>query len=239
MIGGFIITGTELKKVLLRAIGPSLRQSGLTDAMRDPVLELYGPDGKLLRVNDNWRDDPAQAAKVQASGIPPRDGLESAIAATLPAGNYTAVVSGTHSTAGTALVEVYDLAPAARSRLANISTRGLVENANGLIGGFILGGGSGSKVLIRALGPSLAEFGIEGVLNDPKIALHDAQGTLIGANDNWRSQNPADISATGVPPDNAAEAAILTELPAGAYTAVVTGAKYGTGVALVEVYTLP
>jgi len=242
MIGGFIVTGNTSKKVIVRAIGPSLAKSGLTNVLADPVLELRGPDGSLILSNDNWRDNPDQALLIQASGIPPQDYLESAIVATLPPAGYTAVVSGKSNGMGLGLVEVYDLDQSGDSRLANISTRAVVGTGdNVIIGGFILGGTNGTpRIIIRAIGPSLARFGIANSLADPTLELRDGNGMLIAFDDNWRD-NPAQaaqIIAAGFQPQNDLEAVIAITSPPGAYTAIVTGKGGGTGVALIEVYNL-
>ena len=235
MIGGFIITGNSPKKVVVRAIGPSL-QGMLSGALADPILELRGADGALLGQNDNWRDDVSQASYLEANSFAPSHSLESALVATLAPGNYTAAVTGKNGFTGVGLVEVYDVNQAANSQLANISTRGVVQSAdNVLIGGFILGGNSGSaKVLIRAIGPSLANFGVPNALSDPTLELHDGNGALLQSNDNWKDHEQA-IAQTGLSPNDLSEAAIFAELAPGAYTAIVAG-KGSTGVALVEVY---
>jgi plastocyanin len=239
MIGGFIITGNADKKVIVRAIGPSLQQAGVNDALADPVAELRGPNGSLITNNDNWMD--TQRVDIEASGVAPQNDLESAIVATLQPGNYTVVVSGKNSTAGVGLVEVYDLSQGADARLANISTRGPVRTGgNVMIGGFILGSGNGNaNVIVRALGPSLAQAGINGALADPTLELHDGNGALLNSNDNWKESQQAEIEATGIPPQNDLEPAIKAALPAGAITAIVAGKDGTTGVGLIEVYRLP
>ncbi len=235
LIGGFIITGTDPKMVILRAIGPSLTDFGVAGALADPVLELRALDGSVIASNDNWTTD---RAAIEATGLQPSKDLESAIVATLDPGAYTAIVNGKDGTTGVGLVEAYDLDTAAASELANISTRGFVATeSNVMIGGFILG--SEANVLIRAIGPSLTDFGVDGALADPTLELRDVQGTLISSNDNWRDPNEAEIEATGLQPSKDAESAVLETLSAGAYTAIVQGAGATTGVGLVEVYRLP
>lgn len=238
MIGGFIITGQAPKKVIVRAIGPSLQQAGVNDALADPVVEVRAGNGALIRSNDNWRDD--QQAEIEATGIPPRDNLESAIVATLAPGNYTAIVSGENGTAGVGLVEVYDLDAAGNSRVANISTRGAVGTANDvMIGGFILGNNSGSaKVILRGLGPTLVNSGINGVLADPTLELRNGNGELIRANNNWKDTQQAEVQATQIAPANDFESAIVATLAPGSYTAILAGSNGGTGVGLVELYQL-
>ncbi|MEY2557737.1 MAG: hypothetical protein QOE34_1162 [Verrucomicrobiota bacterium] len=237
VIGGFIITGTQAKTVLIRAIGPSLAKSGITEPLPDPILELHTPGGTVT--NDNWMD--SQKTDIQSTGLAPKDDRESAILVTLSPGSYTAIVRGhAEMPSGVAVVEVYDLDLTVDSTLANISTRGFVGTGeNVMIGGFIIGGGNGAgKVIIRALGPSLADAGVTGVLSDPTITLRDANGLQLAFNDDWAETQPTEIYETGIPPPNGFESAIVTTLPSGHYTAVVQGVKSGTGVGLIEVYNL-
>jgi hypothetical protein len=239
-IGGIIITEGEAKRVLLRAIGPSLSNFGITDPLADPVLELHAGDGSLIVSNDNWKD--AQMAEIEATGLAPTNDLESAIIETLDPGLYTAVVSGKAGGTGVGLVEAYDLDQSATSQLGNLSTRGFVDIGNNvMIGGFILGPDDAldANVLVRAIGPSLVDFGVTDALADPVLELHDANGTLLVSNDNWRSDQETEIEATGLQPTNDLESAILMALAPGGYTAVVSGSGGSTGVALVEVYRLP
>ena len=235
LIGGFIITGTQPKKVIVRAIGPSLPLAG---ALADPVLELHGPGAFATITNDNWRSD--QEAEIIATGIPPTNDLESAIVATLPANNsaYTAIVRGVNNGTGIGLVEAYDLDRTVDSKLANISTRGLVQTGdNVLIAGTIVLGQTSQRVIVRAIGPSL---NLPGKLADPTLELRDGNGALLRSNDNWRSDQEAEIIATGIPPTNDLESAIVATLPANgaSYTAIVRGVNGTTGVAVVEVYAL-
>jgi Carboxypeptidase regulatory-like domain/Beta-propeller repeat len=235
LIGGFIITGTQPKKVIVRAIGPSLPLAG---ALADPVLELHGPGAFATITNDNWRSD--QQAEIIATGIPPTNDLESAIVATLPANSsaYTAIVRGVNNGTGIGLVEAYDLDRSVDSKLANISTRGLVQTGdNVLIAGTIILGQTSQNVIVRAIGPSL---NVTGKLADPTLELRDGNGGLVRSNDNWRSDQEAEIIATGIPPTNDLESAIVATLPANgaSYTAIVRGVNNTTGVAVVEVYAL-
>ncbi len=233
LIGGFIITGTQPKRIIARAIGPSLPLAG---ALVDPVVELHGSGGFATITNDNWRSD--QEAEIIATTIPPNNDSESAIVATLPANGlaYTAIVRGVNNGTGIGLVEAYDLERTVDSKLANISTRGLVQTGdNVLIGGFIVVGQNSLRVIVRAIGPSLP---VPGALVDPTLALHDGNGALIVANDNWRSDQEAEIMATTIPPTNDLESAIVRDLMPGNYTAIVRGANNTTGVALVEAYSL-
>jgi hypothetical protein len=235
LIGGFIITGTQPKKVIIRAIGPSLPLAG---ALADPVLELRSSSGSLILSNDNWRSN--QEAEIIATTIPPSNDLESAIVATLPANgsHYTAIVRGVNDGTGIGVVEAYDLNHAVDSKLANISTRGLVQTGdNVLIGGMIVLGQNPLRVIVRAIGPSLSSF-FTGALADPTLELRDGNGGLIDSNDNWRSDHEQEIIATTVPPTNDMESAIVRNLAPGNYTAIVRGVNDTTGVAVVEAYNL-
>ena len=239
-IGGFIITGSAPKHVLLRAIGPSLAQFGVPNVLADPVLELHGPGAFATVTNDNWRDDPVQEALILAAGIPPADNLESAIDATLNPGAYTAVVRGKNDTSGVALVEVYDLSQAVLAKLANISTRAFVSTGgNIVIAGFILGGQNGNdRIVVRGIGPSLTAFGVPNALANPTLELRNSDGTLLVSNNDWQD-NPAqaaELIAAGLAPTNNLESGIATTLPPGLYTALLAGLNNGTGVGLVEVY---
>jgi uncharacterized protein GlcG (DUF336 family) len=239
LIGGFIITGTEPKKVIVRAIGPSLSQFGIDSALADPTLELHDQTGAVVATNDNWNE--SQQAEIEATGIPPVNELESAIVRILAPGAYTAVVGGKDGAQGTAVVEVYDLSPASNSTLANISTRGAVGGASDvMIGGFIIGGETGStRVLVRSVAPSLAAFGITNAMPDPTMDLRDVNGTLIASNDNWKDGPQTEIEATSLAPSDDLEAAIITTLPSGTYTAVIREKNGGSGIGLFEVYNVP
>lgn len=238
MIGGFIITGNVPKKVIIRAIGPSLTQAGIADVLQDPVLELRAADGSLISSNDNWKD--SQADEIQASGVAPKNDLECAIVKTLDPGSYTAIVSGKNQGVGVGLVELYDLAEAADARLANISTRGLVQtDTNVMIGGFILGhGGGAARIVVRAIGPSLRQAAVSGALADPTLELHDSNGALVRSNDNWKDPEEWQLQATGIAPNDDAEAAIMATLAPAPYTAIVAGKSGSTGIALVEFFNL-
>jgi len=240
LIGGFIVSGTTPKKVILRAIGPSLSAFGLTGLLQDPILELHDGTGATIFSNDNWRD--TQEAEIMATGIPPNDDRESAIVITLDPGAYTAILQGKNGTTGTALVEAYDLDATPDSRLSNISTRGLVGTfTNVLIGGLIVSSEESAQanVVVRALGPSLGSMNVAGALQDPTLELHDNNGALLASNDNWRDSQEGIISSAGLAPNDDREAAIFAILPAGAYTAVVQGRNATTGVGLVEAYNIP
>ncbi len=236
LIGGFIITGTLPKKVIVRGIGPSLGTAGVSGALADTVLELHEPDGTVI-TNDNWKD--TQEAEITATTVPPKNDLESAIVATLDPGVYTAIVSGKNGGTGIALVEAYDLDQTGDSQLANISTRGFVETGdNVMIGGFIVGGNTGS-VALRAIGPSLATLGVTDALVDPFLELHDSNGAVVASNDNWQDSADKQVFIdNGIAPTSDKESIILGTLVPGSYTVIVSGVGGGTGVGLVEAYNL-
>lgn len=234
MIGGFIITGIQRKTVIVRGLGPSLPVPG---ALADPVIEVHGSAGELLATNDNWRD--GLYAQQVANTLPPVDDLESALWGILTPGAYTVVVRGNNDTTGVGLCEVYDLDQTVDSKLANISTRGFVGTGdNVMVGGAIVVGSAPAKVLLRAIGPSLTNAGLPNALGDPTLELYDADGVLLASNDNWRSDQEAAIIATGIPPTDDLESAIVHNFAPGNYTAIVRGVNDTTGVALVEVYGL-
>ena len=239
-IGGFIITGSAPKHVLLRAIGPSLTQFGVPNALTDPVLELHGSGAFVTTTNDNWRDDPGQEAAIKATGIPPTNDLESAIDATLAPGAYTAIVRGNGNTSGVGLIEVYDLSQAVPAKLANISTRAFVGTGDNIvIAGFMLGGNSGDdRVVVRGIGPSLTAAGVTNALADPKLELRDGNGALLVANNDWQDDpaQAAELTAAGLAPTNNLESGMAMSLPPGPYTALLAGLNNDTGIGLVEVY---
>jgi Matrixin len=239
LIGGFMIRGPQSKRVILRAIGPSLGAIGVPNALANPMLELHGPSG-VIASNDDWPSSP-QVDEVSASGMAPNDAHESAIVVTLSPGNYTAVVSGYQGGQGVGLVEAYEL-DANETRMVNLSTRGRVGvSDDAMIGGLIVQGSAPKRVIVRALGPSLATgpSPIAGALVDPVLELRDGSGALMASNDNWNNSPQHDeIVATGVPPSDTRESAIIATFGPGNYTAIVRGVNNTTGVALVEAYDL-
>ena len=242
LIGGFILTGSTSKKVILRAIGPSLKANNqsLPGRLLDPTLTLFDGAGSPLDTNDDWMNSP-QKQQIIDSTVAPTDPKESAIVRTLPPGNYTAIMSGVGGTSGIGVVELYDLDQAAPANPANIATRGFVEtDDNVMIGGFIVGGSQSRTVLARAIGPSLTPLGVPNALQDPVLELHNSAGTTIASNDSWKSDQETQITATGLAPSDIREAAILSvPLSPGNYTAIVRGSGNTAGVALVEIYQLP
>jgi N-acetylneuraminic acid mutarotase len=253
MIGGFIVQGSQTKRVIIRAIGPELTRFGVPNPLFNPTLELHDGTGALIASNDNWMTTiiggiitSNQFVEIRDSGHAPGDGRESAIIADLAPGNYTAIVRGVDNMTGVALAEVYDLSADASSILGNISTRSFVQTGdNAMIGGFIVQGTQPKRVIIRGIGPELTQHGVPNPLGDPTLELHNGTGVLIASNDNWqttiiggiiiRNQVQA-IMLSGHAPAQPSESAIIADLPPGNYTAIVRGVNNTTGVALVEVY---
>ena len=255
MIGGFIVQGDEPKRVIVRAIGPELSQYGVPDFLADPTLELHDGTGALIASNDSWLHTiiggiitTNQVQDIRNSGHAPTDARESAIIGELPAGNYTAIVRGVNNTMGVALAEVYDLNPQSSSMLTNVSTRALVQLGDDvMIGGFIIHGTQPKRVIVRAIGPELTQYGVPNVLPDPTLELHDGSGALIASNDDWQhtiiggiitADQVRDIRTSGHAPTDPRESAIIAELPPGNYTGIVRDKNIVIGVGLVEVYDL-
>ena len=238
LIGGFVLSGTGTKQVLMRGLGPTLTDFGITGALADPTLELHDAGGGLITSNDNWRE--SQEAAIQATGKAPTHDSEAAILQTLAPGNYTAILAGKNNTSGVGLVEVYDQSATSGAELSNISSRGQVGTGNDvMIGGFV-SAVADTRVIVRALGPTLTQFGVTGALADPVLGLFDTNGNAIASNDNWQqSAQAAQIQSSGFAPPNALEPAIISTRPLGNTTAIVSGKNGTTGVALVEVYLLP
>ena len=258
VIGGFIVQGSGTDRVIIRALGPELTQYGVSNALHNPTLELHDGSGALIASNDNWVMTiiggiitQSQVRDIMASGYAPTNGLESAIIADLPPGNYTAIVRGVNDTTGVGLIEVYDLNDPGivpSSFLRNISSRSVVLTGDDvMIGGFIVQGSGTKRVIVRAIGPELSQHGVPFPLPDPTLELHDGSGAVIASNDNWQTtvlggiitkDQVMDIQGSGYAPTQASESAIIADLAPGRYTAIVRGKNITVGVALVEVYDL-
>jgi hypothetical protein len=234
MIGGFIITGTEPKTEIVRGIGPSLAVPG---ALADPVIEVHGPSGQLLGSNDNWRDAGTRQ-QIIGSGLEPSNDLESALWGIIEPGAYTVIVRGNNDATGVGLFEVYDLDQTAESKLANVSTRGFVGNGDDvmIVGAIVVG--TAPRVLFRACGPTLEDVGVPDALRDPLLQLYDGNGGLVAANYDWRDDQEAEIIATGIPPLNDLESAIVRDLVPGPYTAIMRDTHDTPGNGRIEAYTL-
>ena len=236
MIGGFIIAGENPKNIILRAIGPSLTGFGVSDALSQPLLNLYDSAGALIASNQTWRAE--QAQMIQDTGLAPADDREAALVSSLVRGAYTAVVNDVNNNIGVALFEFYDLDPT-NGELTNLSTRGKVETADRvMIGGFIVDGDQAARFVLRAIGPSLAAAGISDALIDPILELRNGDGSLVFANDNWRHDQEEQLTASGLAPTDDRESAMIITLTPGSYTAVVSGSGGTTGVALFEIYKI-
>ena len=239
LIGGFIINGSMRKRILVRALGPSLTALGVSGALSNPTLGIYNAQGQVIAANDNWKS--SQQVDIENTGLAPTDDRESAVIVALDPGEYTAIVSGVSGETGVALIDAFDLNTqiAPTSQPINVSARAhVLTGDNVLIGGFMVSGTGPRRVIVRGLGPSLANAGVQGALADPQIVLIDANGQTIASNDNWQDTQQAEIQATGLAPSNDAESAIVATLNPGAYTVIVSGVGNSTGVALVEVYAL-
>ena len=244
LIAGFIMSGSASKRLAVRALGPSLTALGVPNALANPILELRDSTGATIATNDDW-GSAANNQDVTDVGLAPGSPQESAILTTVPSSTtgtaYTAIMRGLNDTTGVGVVEVYDLDSGPSSTLLNISTRGQVGvDPNALIGGFILGGTESKQIFVRAIGPSLTQFGIPNALANPTLELRNAQGGLVDSNDDWmNSPQKTQIENSGLAPTRTEESAVLQTLAAGQYTAIVRGADGGTGIGSVEVYQLP
>jgi phospholipase/lecithinase/hemolysin len=238
-IVGFIVTGDVTKKVLVRGLGPSLTAKNVPNVLANPTVTLFDEAGTVLASNDDWKQSP-QATEIMNTGIPPQHDLESAIIASLPPGQYTAVLAGNNNTTGNGLIEVYDLESGTTSTLGNLSTRGFVGTGDDvMIGGLIMKDGKSAIVVVRAIGPTLSSLNVANPLLDPTLELFDGNGTSLAFNDNWKDGQPQAVSATELAPVDNRESVIVAFLAPGNYTAVVRGNADTTGVALVETYRIP
>jgi uncharacterized protein YkwD len=247
LIEGFIVQGPagSTKKILVRAIGPSLIPFGVPDAVANPTLDIFDANSTKVASNDNWKTTQQggiitgdQFAEINGSGVAPSNDLESAIVANLAPGSYTAVVRGANNSVGTGVVDAFDLSAASTAKLANVATRGLIQPGDKLmIGGFIIQNGS-VRVVVSALGPSLAAFGITNALPDTTLQLRDQNGVIVRENDNWMTDQKAELEATGLQPTNNLEAALVQTIPPGQYTAQVRGKPEATGTGVVQVFFL-
>ncbi len=238
LIGGFILSGANTKRVLVRGIGPSLTGAGLSDVLSDPTLELRDPNGVMLFENNDWQD--FQKSEIEQTTLAPKDDREAAIVFDVRgAGNYTILLRGTDQGSGIGLIEIYDLSQNVGS-LVNVSTRGFVATGDrAMIGGAIIGTGSNpAQTIVRGIGPSLVDAGIEDSLADPTLELRSSTGALLAANNDWKTSQQSPIEQTGIPPKRDLESAIVADLSPGGYTAILRGNGNGVGTALVEFYQL-
>jgi hypothetical protein len=247
LIEGFTVQGPagSTKKIIVRAIGPSLASAGITSPLANPTLTIFDANNNQIAFNDNWQTTVPggiitgdQVAEINASTVAPTNAAESAIVANLTPASFTAVVRGANNTKGTAVVDAYDLSPGSAAKLVNVATRGLINPGDGLlIGGFIIQNGS-VKLVVRAIGPSLTAFGIANALPDTTLQLKDQNGTIVRENDDWMTTQKAELEATGLQPSNSLEAALVETIAPGNYTALVRGKPEATGTGVVQVYFL-
>jgi hypothetical protein len=238
LIAGFIIQGDANKRILIRGIGPSLATFGIADPLQDPTLDLNVSGGDLIASNDNWPEN-SNTAEIMTSGLAPVNPNEAALLLSVAPGSYTAVLRGKGGSTGIGLVEVYDLDAEGAAKVVNISTRGFIlTGENVMIGGLIITGNDSSQLVLRGIGPSLSDFGVPDVLADPLLELHDGNGALIQANNDWRQTQEVALQDTGLAPTDNLESAILISVSPGNYTAILKGADGGIGNGLIEVYKL-
>lgn len=241
LIAGMYISGTVSKKIVIRGIGPSLSNYGISGAMADPTIELRNSAGTLLASNDNWQQS-TQYQEIQSSGFAPSNYYESAIIATLAPGSYTTTLQGVGGTTGVGVVEVYDLQPA-NSKLVNLSSRAYVDTGdNAVFAGLYVSTGSPSdltaRLAIRGIGPTLGNYGLSNTLQDPTLELRNASGTLIASNNNWQDSQASEIQSAGMAPGNYYESVIIRLLSPGSYTAILRGYNNTVGTGSIEIYRL-
>ncbi|HUG12987.1 MAG TPA: M12 family metallo-peptidase [Opitutaceae bacterium] len=249
LIGGFVISGPP-KTVIVRAVGPSLLPPpyNIANALLDPKLEIRPPSAPetLIAANDDWMQSP-NAAALQATQWAPTDPREAAEILTLPAGDYTVMVSGKNDTTGIGLVEIYEQGRNG-NKVINLSTRAWVDtDFNVMIGGFVIEGAPGEtkRVLIRVLGPTLEDYQVPDALFDPAARLYNAAGELLLDNDDWDAgPHQEEITALGRAPGNRREPAMLIDIAPGAYTVIVRPFEnpppdgIQPGIGLIEVYEI-
>jgi hypothetical protein len=242
LIGGFIIRDGNAKRLAVRAIGPSLGAAGIPNPMANPTLELRDANQTLIASNDNWVDSPDREL-LTALGLAPSSDAEAAVILNVPSGatnnGYTALVRSADGGPGVGLVEVFDLDTAAGSTILNLSTRGEVgAGDNVMIGGFITGGADDRRLVVRAIGPSLTQFGVDRALQNPRLELRNAQGVMVTSNDDWQNDpGAAEIQSFGLSPSDSRESATILTLPSGGYTVIISGSgEQPSGVALIEIF---
>ncbi|MSU22899.1 MAG: hypothetical protein EXS32_03650 [Opitutus sp.] len=255
---GFVVSAGAAKPLLVRGIGPSLTQFGVTGVLADPKISLLSGTQQLITENDDWSSDSAAgaitaAAAARVGAFPLVPGTkDAAFIWPLSAGSATVQLTG-GGTTGIALAELYDTDPTpagaqtlvAVSRLINVSARAQVTTGGGiLIAGFVLNGNVSKQILLRAVGPSLSQFNVTGRLADPKLEVFDANSKSIAVNDDWRGDTVlrtafTSVGAFGLNSSTSLDAVLLVTLAPGSYTAQVSGVSGATGIALVEIYEVP
>lgn len=251
LIAGFVIQGEGAKRVLIRAIGPTLNAFAVASPLPDPAVTLVDENGRTLAESDDWStaDGRMSAAFASVGAFPlPEGSRDAALVASLPPGAYTALVRSADAvTGGTVLVEVYDLAPEASARLANLSTRGAASTAQPLIAGFVTRPTTPRSWLVRASGPALASFGVPSILSDPRLTVTTAAGEPVATNAGWNvdassglviAQRAAQVGAFPFA-SGSRDAAVVIERAPGGYTAIIGAVGGGRGTVLAEIYEIP
>jgi xyloglucan-specific exo-beta-1,4-glucanase len=243
LIAGFVLSGNGVKPILLRGIGPTLSDYNVSGALGDPSIVLYNSSGASLGKNDDWGGATALSTTFASLGAfsLAASSKDAALLTPLTAGARTMHVTTSNSTSGVALAEVYDADTSSTDlQLVNISGRGAVDATSNLIAGFVVGGTGSMNVLVRAVGPTLTDYGVTGVLSNPNVTIYNSSGVAVASNDDWGGSSALSSTFTQVGafnlPASSKDAAILLTLTPGPYTAVVSGSNGATGVALVEVY---
>jgi hypothetical protein len=244
-IPGFVLSGTAIRPMLVRAVGPTLSGFGVPGGLADPRFSLLSGTATVA-TNDNWLAADATAMSTVGAFALTSGSKDAAVVANLAPGAYTAPVTATDNGTGIALLEVYDASTATIAAVLNASTRAYVGTGDSvLIPGFVIGGTGTLRLLIRAVGPGLTAFGVAGALADPTITLYRGS-TILETNDNWSTAgNAAEIASTAESvgafalPSGSRDAVVLTTLTPGPYTAIVSGVGNTAGTALVELYVVP
>jgi uncharacterized protein (DUF1800 family) len=248
---GFVIANGPSKTVLIRAIGPTLGTAyNVPGVLPHPILNVFqGSSTTVVAGDDTWGGTPALTAVFQQVGAfaLPANSLDAAVVVTLPAGTYTAQVTGKGVTTGTCLIEIYDVSGAG-SQLVNLSSLLPIGTGAQTSFGFIVSPGSGTReLLIRAIGPGLSQFGVTGLLSDPNLSVYNTTSSpqqLVAQNDDWSSGNATSLSLSFTAagafalPNPSKDAAVVANFPPGNYGIQVTGNNGGTGTALVEIYDI-
>jgi hypothetical protein len=248
LIVGLVVGGTGTEAALVRAVGPTLANFGVTGLLADPQLTIFDSSQEVLAFNDNWGGTAALSAAFAQTGafaLPPAS-LDAAILTSLQPGSYTAQVTAANGATGVVLLEAYDAdtAAAPTAHFINVSVRGLAGGgSNVLTVGFVITGPSSETLLIRGIGPSLAAYSVAGPLASPQLTVFDSNQGVVSSNNGWggTAALQAAFSAVSAFPLSATsmDSATLVTLPPGAYTAQVSGANGSTGIALLEVYEEP
>jgi hypothetical protein len=247
IIAGFVTSGTGSKTVVVRGVGPTLGSFGVTGVLAAPQLSLFDSTGTSIASDTTWGGGAALTqlfSQVGAFALPAAS-ADSALQASIGIGSYTALLTGVGGTSGVALAELYDAdlgVPTAR--LVNVSGRANVgTGADVLIAGFVIAGNTNETVLLRGIGPSLAQFGLTGVLATPQITLYDSGGNWVASNTVWGGSTTLSDAFTQVGAfslsASSADSVLLETLPPGAYTVELSGTSGSSGIGLIEVYEVP